>query len=92
MAWRALTVGATGIGTSSFDDTRGGSVFDGIGPDWTPVYEGKDGFLPSRRCYALLRGAREVRLVKDKLPPEFSSKDYASMFAASLRSCERNGQ
>ena len=66
LAWRAWSVGASGTGVWSFDDTTRSSAFDdfdGSRSDWAMVYESEtQGFHPSRRWYAMLRGIEDVRL------------------------------
>jgi hypothetical protein len=62
----AASIGATGIGVWSFSSTNGDSAwddFDGNGPDWAMVYEGKDVFVRSRRWEAFKSGIRDLRVL-----------------------------
>lgn len=57
----AFDEGAHGLGFWSLSDTGGSSAwtdFDGDGPDWSVVYESKDGtsFIPGRRWEAFTQG------------------------------------
>ena len=66
LAWKAWSIGASGIGVWSFDDTKGSSAwddFDGPRADWAMVYEAREGdkgVVESRRWKALLRGVEDV--------------------------------
>lgn len=69
IAWRALALGASGIGTWSFSDTSNSSAWDDFdgksGADWAMVYEGSGGsIVSSRRWEAFKKGVDDYRLIK----------------------------
>jgi hypothetical protein len=69
LAWKAWSVGASGVGVWSFDDTQHSSAwddFDGIRADWAMVYEPRSGDVPlsSRRWKAFVQGMADYRLLE----------------------------
>ena len=105
LAWKAWALGASGIGTWSFDDTQGSLAFDDFdGPrsDWALVYESSDGpYIPSRRWYSLLRGVEDIQLRNywhsdaDKtkqgiLNSRSAWPDFDELFQDAMKSCLGN--
>ena len=75
MAWSAYSLGAESIATWSLSSVEGRSAiddFDGNGPDWSFLYEGEGGYLPSVRF----------------LEFQFGLKDYQYLKQCSLNSCK----
>lgn len=63
---RGWLLGAGGFGFWSFSDTSSSSAwddFDGRRPDWSVVYESKNGVLGSRRWEAFKRGVADYRML-----------------------------
>ena len=103
LSWRAWSVGASGFGTWSFDDTQGSSAFDdfdGRRSDWSLVYESDQLYTPSRRWLALLRGIEDIRLspywggvagLKEKINAgNMTSAVMTEYFLEAMQSCEVN--
>ena len=103
LPWRAWSVGASGFGTWSFDDTQGTSAFDdfdGRRSDWALVYESDQLFISSRRWLALLRGIEDIRLSPywPKVPGlegrirsgKLANEMMTNQFFEAMRNCEVN--
>ncbi|OQW65361.1 MAG: hypothetical protein BVN29_10130 [Nitrospira sp. ST-bin5] len=66
MAWKAWTLGSSGVGFWSYSDTQGSSAWDdldGSRPDWAVVYEGQS-IISSRRWEAFSEGLEDFRLLQ----------------------------
>ncbi len=68
MMWQSYGVGAHGVGFWAYNDVSGRSNwddFDGTRPDWSVVYERKDGSAySSRRWEAFREGVEDFRLLQ----------------------------
>lgn len=65
LGWWAAYFDARGVGFWSYSNTSGSSAwsdFDGLGPDWSVVYEADSGIISSRRWEAFADGITDLRL------------------------------
>lgn len=86
MAWRAWSLGATGIGFWSYSSTRDSSAwddFDGSRPDWAVVYEDTNSVVDSRRWEAFSEGINDYNL--------FTTLDSLGVLTAVQRDKIKNG-
>jgi hypothetical protein len=92
LSWKALSLGANGVGVWSYSDTAGSSAwddFDGVRPDWSMVYEGENGPHSSRRWEAFREGIEDFLLINSVKSERKNAKSECSSKSSDIGSLKK---